>query len=97
MVTFKCMSPLCLFTFIGKSALTEAAHSVGASKNYLGAMYRRTLARKGRKRAAIVVAHAMLRIAYFLLIRKEMYIDLGEDYFDKAKTRSYCTKFSSKT
>jgi hypothetical protein len=31
-----------------KSALTEAAHSVGASKNYLGAMYRRTLARKGR-------------------------------------------------
>jgi transposase len=46
-----------------KSALTEAAHSVGASKNYLGAMYRQTLARKGSKRAAIVVAHAMLRIA----------------------------------
>jgi transposase len=68
-----------------KSALTEAAHSVGASKNYLGAMYRRTLARKGRKRAAIVVAHAMLRIAYYLLTRKEMYVDLGEDYFDKQK------------
>jgi len=30
-----------------------AAHSVGASKNYLGAMYRRTAARKGRKRAGI--------------------------------------------
>jgi len=68
-----------------KSALTEAAHSVGASKNYLGALYRRTLARKGRKRAAIVVAHAMLRIAYYLLTRKEMYVDLGEDYFDKQK------------
>ncbi|BBH20586.1 IS110 family transposase [Paenibacillus baekrokdamisoli] len=68
-----------------KSALTEAAHSVGASKNYLGAMYRRTLARKGRKRAAVVVAHAMLRIAYYLLTRKEMYVDLGEDYFDKQK------------
>jgi transposase len=68
-----------------KSALTEAAHSVGASKNYLGALYRRTLARKGRKRAAIVVAHAMLRIAYNLLTRKEMYVDLGEDYFDKQK------------
>jgi hypothetical protein len=27
------------------------------------AMYRRTLARKGRKKAATVVAHAMLRIA----------------------------------
>lgn len=71
-----------------KSALTEAAHSVGASKNYLGAMYRRTLARKGRKRAAIVVAHAMLRIAYYLLTRKEMYVDLGEDYFDKQKLGS---------
>lgn len=68
-----------------KSALTEAAHSVGSSKNYLGAMYRRTLARKGRKRAAIVVAHAMLRIAYYLLTRKEKYVDLGEDYFDKQK------------
>jgi transposase len=68
-----------------KSALTEAAHSVGASKNYLGALYRRTAARKGRKRAGIVVAHAMLRIAYYLLTRKEMYVDLGEDYFDKQK------------
>jgi transposase len=68
-----------------KSALTEAAHSVGASKNYLGAMYRRTAARKGRKRAGIVVAHAMLRIAYYLLTRKEMYRDLGEDYYDKQK------------
>ncbi|WP_286143709.1 IS110 family transposase [Bacillus sp. UNCCL81] len=71
-----------------KSALTEAAHSVGASKNYLGAMYRRTAARKGRKRAGIVVAHAMLRIAYYLLTRKEMYRDLGEDYFDKQKEAS---------
>jgi len=68
-----------------KAALTEAAHSVGASKNYLGAMYRRTAARKGRKRAGIVVAHAMLRIAYYLLTRKEMYRDLGEDYYDKQK------------
>lgn len=71
-----------------KSALTEAAHSVGASNNYLGAMYRRTAARKGRKRAGIVVAHAMLRIAYYLLTRKEMYVDLGEDYFDKQKETS---------
>ncbi len=29
-----------------KSALTEATYSVGASKNYLGAMYRRALAKK---------------------------------------------------
>ena len=71
-----------------RSALTEAAHSVRGSKNYLGALYRRTASRKGKKRAGIVVAHAMLRISYYLLTRKEMYVDLGEDYFDKQKEQS---------
>ncbi|WP_419880533.1 IS110 family transposase [Peribacillus sp. B-H-3] len=68
-----------------RSALTEAAQSVRGSKNYLGALYRRTAGRKGKKKAAIVVTHAMLRIAYYLLTRKEMYVDLGEDYFDKQR------------
>lgn len=71
-----------------KSALTEAAQSVRGSKNYLGALYRRTAGRKGTSKAAIVVAHAMLRIAYYLLTRKEMYVDLGEDYFDKQRQES---------
>src|SRR5699024_3258353 len=55
-----------------KSALIEAAHSVRGSK----------------KRAAIVVAHAILRISYYLLTRKEMYVDLGEDHFDKQRKQS---------
>ncbi len=71
-----------------RSALTEAAHSVRGSNNYLGALYRRTASRNGKKRAGIVVAHAMLRISYYLLTRKEMYVDLGEDYFDKQKEQS---------
>jgi len=71
-----------------KSALIEAAHSIRGSKNYLGALYRRTAARKGKKRAGIAVAHAILRISYYLLTRKEMYVDLGEDYFDKQKQQS---------
>lgn len=71
-----------------RSALTEAAHSIRGSKNYLGALYRRTASRKGKKRAGIVVAHAMLRISYYLLTRKEMYVDLGEDYFDKKRQQS---------
>jgi transposase len=78
-----------------KSALIEAAHSVKGSKNYLGALYRRTAARKGKKRAGIVVAHAILRIAYYLLTRKEMYVDLGEDYFDKQREQ-YIVKHSLK-
>ncbi|MFE4525095.1 transposase [Cytobacillus firmus] len=68
-----------------KSALTEAAHSVRGSKNYLGALYRRTASGKGKKRAGIVVAHAILRISYYLLTRKELYVDLGEDHFDKQR------------
>jgi transposase len=71
-----------------RAGLTEAAHSLRGSKNYLGALYRRTAARKGKKRAGIVVAHAILRISYYLLTRKEMYVDLGEDYFDKQKEQS---------
>lgn len=71
-----------------KSSLIEAAHSVKGSKNYLGALYWRTASRKGKKKAGIVVAHAMLRIAYYLLARKEMYVDLGEDYFDKQRQQS---------
>jgi transposase len=68
-----------------RSALTEAAQSVRGFKNYLGALYRRTAGRKGNKRATIVVALAILRIAYYLLTRKEMYIDLGEDNLDKQR------------
>lgn len=71
-----------------RSALIEAAHSVARSKTYLGALYRRLSARKGRKRAGMAVAHAMLRIAYYLLTRKEHYVDLGEDHFDKQKQQS---------
>jgi transposase len=71
-----------------RSGLTEATHSVKGSKNYLGALYRRTAARKGRKRAGIVVAHAMLRISYYLLTRKEMYVDLGENYFDEQRQQA---------
>ncbi len=71
-----------------KSAITEAAHSVRGSKNYLGALYRRTASRKGKKRAGIVGAHAILRISYYLLTRKEMYVDLSEDYFDKQRQQS---------
>ena len=30
----------------------------------------------------------MMRIAYYLLTREEMYVDLGEDYFDKQRQQS---------
>lgn len=66
-----------------RSALIEAAHTVGRSDNFLGAKYRRTAARKGKQRAAIAVAHTMITIAYHLLTREEVYRELGSNYFEQ--------------
>jgi transposase len=66
-----------------RSALIEAAHASGRTRNtYLGAQYRRLVARKGKKKAAVAVGHTMLVIAYYLLTRQTDYADLGPTYFD---------------
>lgn len=67
-----------------KAALTQAAHAVGRSQdNYLSAQYRRLASRRGKKRAAVAVAHSILVIAYHLLKNGTVYTDLGADYFDR--------------
>jgi transposase len=62
-----------------RSALTEAAQSIRGYDNYLGAQYRRFAARKGRERASIAVAHSIMTIAYYLLIRQEDYRASGSE------------------
>jgi len=67
-----------------KSLLVQAAHAAGRSKgNYLSSLYHRLAARKGKKRAAVAVAHATLTIVYHILRDKTVYRDLGADYFDR--------------
>jgi transposase len=67
-----------------RSALIQAAHASGRTRNtYLGAQYRRLIARKGKKKAAVAVGHTMLVIAYYLLTRQTDYADLGPTYFDQ--------------
>ena len=67
-----------------KVALVQAAHTVGRSQgHYLAAQYRRLAARRGKKRAAVAVAHSILVIAYHILQRGTVYTDLGGDYFDR--------------
>lgn len=67
-----------------KAMLVEAAHSAGRTRdNYLAAQYRRLSARRGRKRAAVAVAHSILVIAYHMLRDGTPYRELGGDYFDK--------------
>lgn len=67
-----------------KTALVQAAHAAGRTKDtYLAAQYRRLAARRGKKRAAVAVAHSILVIAYHMLRDGTEYCDLGGDYFDK--------------
>ena len=67
-----------------RRAPVQAAHAAGkARRAYLGALYHRLVARRGAKRAAVAVAHAILVIAYHLLTRGTAYAELGQDHFDR--------------
>lgn len=65
-------------------ALVQAAHAAGRTKGtYLAAQYHRLTARRGKKKAALAVAHSILVIAYHLIQRNEPYRELGGNYFDQ--------------
>jgi transposase len=67
-----------------RTALVEAAQAAGRSrKTYLSAQYHRLAARRGKKRAAVAVAHSILVISYHLLKDGTDFHDLGGDYFDR--------------
>ncbi|MDI7277801.1 MAG: IS110 family transposase, partial [Anaerolineae bacterium] len=51
-------------------------------------IYRRIASRRGKKRAVIAVAHAILVIAYHLLSRQDSYRELGAAYLDQRNTEA---------
>ena len=62
----------------------EAAHAAARTKDtYLGALYHRLAARRGKKRAALAVAHAILVSMYHMLKTGTIYADLGPTHFDR--------------
>lgn len=72
-----------------RSLLTQVAWAAKRTKNtYLSALYRRIAARRGKKRATIAVAHAILVSIYHMLSRQQEYHDLGADYFDNRRKES---------
>ncbi len=76
-----------------RTVLVEAAHAAARTKNtYLAAQYRRIAARRGRKRAAVALAHTLLTIIYHILKRKEPYHDLGANYFDERDRQAVETR-----
>jgi len=67
-----------------KTTLIQAAQSIAHTRgNYLSAMYHRLAARKGAKKAAVAVAHALLVIIYRMLKDGTRYKDLGGNFFDE--------------
>jgi transposase len=68
-----------------RSILVEAAVAAGRTNTYLGAQFRRLAARRGRRRAAVAVAHSIIVIAFHLLSRQQEYADLGGNYFDEVQ------------
>ena len=66
-----------------RTALIEAAlAATHASTTALAARYRRIARHRGHKKAISAVAHAILVIAYHLLVRRTTYQELGADYYD---------------
>jgi transposase len=54
-----------------------------AKRTYLAAQFRRLAGRRGKKRAAVAVAHSLLVVIFHLLKGKATYQELGADYFDR--------------
>lgn len=75
-----------------RRALTQAAWAAARKKDsYLQAQYRRLAGRRGKKRAAIAVAHTLLVVIYHLLKDPALeYTDLGGNYFDTLDPKRLC-------
>lgn len=67
-----------------RSALIEAAHAATrCPSTYLAAHYRRLAGRRGANKATVALGHTLLIIIYHVLSKKEVYHDLGSNYFDE--------------
>jgi transposase len=78
-----------------KACLVEAANAAARKKHsYAAAQYHRLAARRGRKRALVAVAHALLESAYYILKRGEEYRDLGPTYFDDRDREATCKRLT---
>jgi transposase len=77
----------------GNKALTtilvEAAHAAARTKGtFLKARYHRLAARRGKKRAAVAIAHSILISAWHMLSYRQPYKELGSDFFDQRRKDS---------
>jgi transposase len=67
-----------------KALLVQTGHSASRAKGtYLKAFYHRVAAKRGKKRAAIAVAHKQAIIIFHQLSEGKPYQELGENFFDR--------------
>ena len=67
-----------------RTSLIQAAHAaVKVKKTYLRSFYYRLAGRRGAKRAIVAVAHRITIAAYYMLLRREPFKDLGAAYLDE--------------
>lgn len=67
-----------------RTSLVQAAHSaIKVKDSYLRSFYYRLAGRRGAKRAIVAVAHRILTAAYYMLIRREPFRELGATYLDE--------------
>jgi transposase len=72
-----------------KSLLVQCAHGASRTKGtYLKAFYHRVAARRGKKRAALAVAHKQTAIIYHELSEDKPYQELGENFFDRINQKA---------
>ena len=67
-----------------RSTMVEAAWSASRVPNsYFAAQYHRLVPRRGKRRAAVAVAHSMLIAIYHLIKDGTVFQDLGPNHFDE--------------
>jgi transposase len=78
-----------------RTGLTQMAHAATRTKGtYVSALYHRLAARRGKKRAMIAVAHAIVVSAFHMLSRHEPYHELGATYFDQQRRHHLVDRFT---
>jgi transposase len=76
-----------------KALLTQIAWAASRTKNtFWSAKYRRLAARRGKKRAIVALANALLRMIYHLLKTGNPYRDLGAAYYDRLQKQTLTRK-----
>lgn len=69
-----------------KAILTESAWGASRTKGtFLSSKYRKLVGKRGKKRAIVAVAHAILVIAYHLIKEKKNFVELGAGYVDSKR------------